>query len=189
MKHGVITRAKPFVAITQGYTPEDAIMRYRLAPCLDTTEISTIKSGMVVSLVLDSGAYKWRRGFVAGAVPHIAMYDGVDPLYTASGKLPAIPLSGQFTLKTGYFNEAAAASFVPGVAISAYAFNDGTDANKGRLKIAASGETIVARGVSQGADGTSTASTDQAYAGLTVSGVDNASMVEVESAFTGLLLP
>jgi len=177
------------VAITQGYTPEDAVMRYNLAPCLDATETAEIKSGMVVSLVLDSGAYKWRRGIAAGAVPHIAIYDGNDPLVLASRKLPALSMGGQFTLKTGYFNEAAADSFIPGVALSAYQHNDGTAANRGRLKIGASGEVVVARGVSDGASGSATAATDEDWPLMTVSGVTNALTVEVETAYTGLLVP
>lgn len=184
-------RAKPELKILRGTTPDEALQRSELAPCFDATEAAAIKSGMVVSLHLDNGVYKWKRGMIAGSTPYIAEWDGNDPRVTASGKLPAISMSGQFTLLTGYFNAADAALFVPEALVSAYAHNDGTESNRGKLKIAATTEYIVARGArgQVGSIDYGPGATDESWAVAQDSTASSGTMVAVDSAFTGAKAP
>jgi len=140
-------RAKPLLRILQGYSPETTMGREAVYPIHSTITPANIKSGMVVSLLAeDSGALAWVIGLVSGQTAHIALRDGDEPFVAAvDGMLPAISMAGQYTFETGYFDEDEYASMINGAALSAYANDDGTAANRGKFFLATEGDPVIAR--------------------------------------------
>lgn len=174
-------RTYPELRVLKGFHPDSASHRSREAPCLDAT---LIKSGMAISLHLDDGVYKWKPGSIAGQQTYIALYDGADPRYTASGLLTGLSLAPGFTLQTPYFG-GTQSTFVPGVEIAAYLHDDGTAANRGKFLVATSGMTVC--GEARSYEDLGAGSTDQSWATAQDSSASSALMITFDSLYTGLL--
>lgn len=188
MPHGIVNkRQKPEVKFLNGFFPENSLNRALNAPVI-ASEVDFIKSGMVVSLIDDSGVQKWTRGLATGRTPYIAVYDAADPIAQSPGNLLAIPMSDQILLLTGYVAGAAidAASFPLDLELSAYPNTDAT--NKGNLKIASTGEVIVGRISNTAGNAGGTALTQQSdWARRTDSSAVDPKMISVATSFDGRL--
>lgn len=113
----------------------------------------SIKSGQVLSKIPSGGTYYFQRGLAtkAGvgatgatvALPFLAILDDTDPDVVAAGGIWAVAFSENFSVETPWFVTGTEANWDAGAEISAYSAADGTDANRGKIKLAASGEIII----------------------------------------------
>jgi hypothetical protein len=129
--------------IVRGYQGQETSFNQESAPVYTGV---TIKSGMVMSLHYDSTkeAYAWKPGVVAGAPAYIAINDSTDSDVVAADRFIGISLTNpNLVFESGWFVTGTAGDWDANAAISAYAHDDGTEANRGKFKIAASGNMIL----------------------------------------------
>lgn len=140
---GNLTRSAPCLRIVRGHKGQDPLFNQESAP-IYTGE--TIRSGMVMSLHYDSAksAYAWKPGVLAGAPAFIALNDSADPDVQAADAFIGIALTNpDFIFESGFFVTGTAGDWDTDAKISAYAHDDGTAANRGKFKIAASGNMVL----------------------------------------------
>lgn len=119
---GFYQRAKPYLEVLRGDTPNDPFSLTSSAPVKSGV---TLKSGQVCSKELVSGEWQWALGWVAGTVPHLARQDSDSPDVLEAGYLTGLSTQGKFRLRTGYYKTDAALSYIEGRAVAP----DGTTGN------------------------------------------------------------
>lgn len=149
--YGTLQRSKPRLRVIKGYVGQNSNQRQEVAPVASGM---VIMSGDVISKfwVTDPGRYEWVLGLVSGATPYIALQDYNDSDVIAAGGLTGLSCAGQFTLESAYFVEGTTANWLDGAAVSAYANDDATAANRGKLKLAATNDPILGSVIRQHAD-------------------------------------
>lgn len=149
--YGTLQRTKPRLRVIKGYVGQNSNQRQEVAPVASGM---AIMSGMLISKLwsTDNSRYEWVLGLVSGAIPYIALQDYTDADVLAAGGLTGLSCAGQFTLESAYFVEGTTANWVDNAAVSAYANDDATAANRGKLKLAASGDPILGTVIRQHAD-------------------------------------
>lgn len=134
-------RTTPRIQYVKGYLGQASVQGQESLPIYNS---QAILSGMCISRVYDDGQWKWQLGHVAGNQPFVAHQDYTDPDVVASGKLTGMLLTpGGIEFRTGHILLGTEANWDAGAKVSAVLFDNGTAANRGKFKLAASGEDIV----------------------------------------------
>lgn len=106
---GTVQRTKPMLVVNHGYDPMAPQSAHRqLTLPVAASDVSVIKSGMVISSVWNGGTsrYEWQAGIPSGYSPETIAFANADGDHydvVAAGGLPGLLCSGVFDLTTGYF--------------------------------------------------------------------------------------